>query len=65
MVINGESEKPSTLKTIFGRLKEATGCPKTEVPISARMTSIVQKNGSGKKTLHFTVQKVVSADNKS
>ena len=23
------------------------------------------KNGSGKKTLHFTVQKVVSADNKS
>ena len=43
MVINGESEKPSTLKNIFGRLKEATGCPKTEVPISARMTSIVQK----------------------
>lgn len=65
MVINGESEKPSTLKTIFGRLKEATGCPKTEVPISARMTSIVQKMAVEKKTLHFTVQKVVSADNKS
>ena len=43
MVINGESEKPSTLKTIFGRLKEAMGRPKTEVPVSARMTSIVQK----------------------
>lgn len=65
MVINGESEKPSTLKNIFGRLKEATGCPKTEVPISARMTSIVQKMAVEKKTLHFTVQKVVSADNKS
>ena len=65
MVINGESEKPSTLKNIFGRLKEATGCPKTEVPISARMTSIVQKMAEEKKTLHFTVQKVVSADNKS
>lgn len=61
MVINGESEKPSTLKNIFGRLKEATGCPKTEVPISARMTSIVQKMAVEKKTLHFTVQKVVSA----
>ena len=65
MVINGESEKPSTLKNIFGRQKEATGCPKTEVPISARMTSIVQKMAVEKKTLHFTVQKVVSADNKS
>lgn len=64
MVINGENEKLSTLKTIFGRLKEATGCPKTEVPISARMTSIVQKMAV-EKTLHFTVQKVVSADNKS
>ena len=49
MVINGESEKPSTLKNIFGRLKEATGCPKTEVPISARMTSIVQKMAVEKK----------------
>ena len=45
MVINGESEKPSTLKNIFGRLKEATGCPKTEV----RMTSIVQKMAVEKK----------------
>ena len=49
MVINGESEKPSTLKTIFGRLKEAMGRPKTEVPVSARMTSIVQKMAVEKK----------------
>ena len=65
MVINGESEKPSTLKTIFGRLKEAMGRPKTEVPVSARMTSIVQKMAVEKKTFHVTVQKVISADDKS
>lgn len=40
------------------------GRPKTEVPVSARMTSIVQKMAV-EKTLHFTVQKVISADDKS
>ena len=41
------------------------GRPKTEVPVSARMTSIVQKMAVEKKTFHVTVQKVISADDKS
>ena len=40
--------KADHIKNHMRRLKEATGCPKTEVPISARMTSIVQKMATEK-----------------